>query len=355
MRRLDPEEMNLPHRDALDFPFSEPPAPGEVREVVPGILWARIPLPFRLDHVNVYLIEDDGGWAILDTGIAHDSTRAAWEMLLSGPLSGWRFTKVVITHFHPDHIGLAGWLCERFGVPLLTSQTSYLGCINISLDPGALEAQHYRDFYLRHGMTSETAQLVSTQGHGYLRMVMPLPPTFRRLVGGDELVLGGRRFPVLSGDGHAPEQIMLYAPDDRLLLAADQVIAKISPNISVWAVEPDGDPLGLYLRSLKALERDLPEDTLVLPGHQLPFRGLHRRCRELADHHAVRCRLIADACSAGSRTVADLVPVLFKRELDPHQLSFAFSETHAHVNHMVRRGELAWQDEAGMHRLVLAR
>lgn len=355
LRRFDPEAISLSHRDALDFPFAEPPGPGEVREVAPGIVWARIPLPFRLDHVNVYLIEDDGGWAILDTGIAHDSTKGAWEALLSGPLAGWRFTKVVITHYHPDHIGLAGWLCERFAVPLLTSQTCYLGCINISLDPGALEAQHYHDFYRRHGMTRETAQLVSTQGHGYLRMVTPLPPTFRRLVAGDELALGGRRFDVLSGDGHAPEQIMLYSHDDRILLAADQVIAKISPNISVWAVEPDGDPLGLYLRSLGALERGLPEDTLVLPGHQLPFRGLHRRCRELADHHAIRCRLIADACSAGPRTVADLVPVLFRRELDPHQLSFAFSETHAHVNHMVHRGELAWREEAGMHKLVLAR
>lgn len=333
---------------ALHFPFPEPPAPGEVREVAPGIVWARIPLPFRLNHVNVYLIEDDGGWAILDTGIAHAGTRAAWEALFAGPLSGWRITKVIVTHYHPDHIGLAGWLCERFGVPLLTSQTGYLGCINISLDPGAFEAQHYHDFYRRHGMSLETATLVATQGHAYLGMVTPLPPTFRRLVAGDRLVLGGRAFDVLSGDGHAPEQIMLYSPRDGLLLAADQVIAKISPNVSVWAVEPEGDPLGLYLRSLAALERDLPADTLVLPGHQLPFVGLHHRCRELAAHHRDRCDLIADACRGGARTVAELVPVLFTRELDPHQLSFAFSETHAHVNRMIASGVLVWREEEGM-------
>jgi glyoxylase-like metal-dependent hydrolase (beta-lactamase superfamily II) len=153
---------------------------------------------------------------------------------------------------------------------------------------------------------------------------------------------------VLSGDGHAPEQIMLHARQDRVLLAADQVIAKISPNVSVWAVEPEGDPLGLYLRSLAALERDVPADTLVLPGHQLPFLGLHQRCRELAAHHRERCGLIAEACRDGAKTVAELVPVLFTRALDPHQLSFAFSETHAHVNRMIASGVLVWREEAGM-------
>lgn len=333
---------------ALHFPFPEPPAPGEMCEVAPGIMWARIPLPFQLDHVNVWLIEDDGGWAILDTGTADDQARAAWEALFAGPLSGWRITRVIVTHYHPDHIGLAGWLCERFGAPLLTSQTTYLGCLNISLDPGAFEAKHYFDFYRRHGMSRETAALVATQGHAYLGMVTPLPPTFRRLVAGDRLTLAGRSFDVLSGDGHAPEQIMLYSPQDDLLLAADQVMAKISPNVSVWAVEPDGDPLGLYLRSLATLERDLPEDTLVLPGHRLPFYGLHQRCRELAGHHRERCDLIAGATRDQARTVAELVPFLFRRELDPHQLSFAFSETHAHVNRMIESGVLVWREEDGM-------
>lgn len=338
----------------LVFPFCEHPGAGEVKEVAPGILWARIPLPFQLNHVNVYLIEDEGGWAILDTGIAHDDTRAAWEALFANALQGLRITRIIVTHFHPDHIGLAGWLCQRFAVPLLASQTCYLGCINVSLDPGALAAVHYQEFYLRHGMSPQTASLVATQGHGYLRMVAPLPPTFKRLVAGDRLVLGRRTFDVLSGDGHAPEQIMLYSAEDRILLAADQVIAKISPNISVWAVDPDGDPLGLYLRSLAALERDLPQDTLVLAGHQLPFIGLHARCQELAAHHLHRCDLIAEACSSGPKTVADLVPTLFKRELDPHQLSFAFSEAHAHANYMVARGEARWLEDQGRQKLSLA-
>jgi glyoxylase-like metal-dependent hydrolase (beta-lactamase superfamily II) len=331
---------------ALHFPFTEAPATGDLVEIAPGILWTRIPLPFRLDHVNIYLIEDGDGWAVIDTGISNRATREVWDALVAGPLAGRRLTRLFVTHFHPDHIGLAGWLCERFSLPLLTSETCYLGCLNISLSPGAMEAQHYRDFYLRHGMSAETATLVSTHGHGYLHMVTPLPPTFRRLVAGDEILIGGRRFEVMSGDGHAAEQLMFYLPEEKVFLAADQVLARITPNVSVWAVDPEGDPLGLYLRSLRAITERVPADALVLPGHQLPFYGLHQRCRELALHHEERCALIAAACREGPKSVAELVPVIFHRPLDPHQMSFAFSEVHAHVNYMLGRGELVWYDPA---------
>ncbi len=333
-----------PGTASLTFPFEEPPETGTVTEVAPGILWARIPLPFQLDHVNVYLIEDGDGWAVIDTGIADERTRSVWQALVDGPLAGRRLTRLIVTHFHPDHIGLAGWLCERFDLPLLTSQTCYLGCINISLSPGALEARPYQDFYRRHGMDDDTARRVSTQGHHYLRMVVPLPHTFQRVVAGDTLTIGGRAFEVLSGDGHAPEQLMFYLREENIFLAADQVLAKISPNVSVWAVDPDGDPLGLYLRSLGQLPQSIPADALVLPGHRLPFYGLHTRCRELAEHHEERCGLIAEACTEAPKSVAELVPVVFRRPLDPHQMGFAFSEVHAHVNYMVRRGDLAWQD-----------
>lgn len=327
----------------LKFPFAEPPASGTVREVAPGILWTRIALPFRLNHVNIYLIEDGDGWAVLDTGISNQPTRDTWEALIAGPLAGRRLTRLIVTHFHPDHIGLAGWLCERFDLPLLTSQTCYLGCINISLSPNALEAKPYQDFYRRHGMSDETAKLVATQGNGYLRMVTPLPPTFRRLVAGDVLMLGGRPFEVMSGDGHAAEQIMLYLREENVFLGSDQVLAKITPNVSVWAVDPDGDPLGLYLRSLAKIADSIPEGALVLPGHQLPFYGLQQRCMELVAHHHERCEMIAHACADGAKSVAELVPVIFHRPLDPHQLSFAFSEVHAHVNYMIGRGEIAWE------------
>lgn len=331
----------------LTFPFAEPPATGQVRQVAPGILWTRIPLPFRLNHVNIYLIEDGEGWAVLDTGIADDPTRAVWQTLLGGPLAGRRLTRLIVTHFHPDHIGLAGWLSQRFDLPVLTSLSSYLGCLNISLSPEAKAAKPYRDFYLSHGMTPETADQVATRGHAYLQMVSSLPPTFSRVVAGETLTIGGRAFEVLFGDGHAPDQLMLYCEADDIFFPADQVLARITPNISVWEVDPDGNPLGLYLQSLQMIASRIPAGTLVLPGHELPFRGLHTRCRELADHHEERCARISNACRSRPHSVADLVPILFTRPLDPHQLSFAFSEAHAHVNAMVHRGELMWVNAEG--------
>ena len=327
-------------RTPLRFPFPEPPAIGQVTEVAPGILWARIPLPFRLNHVNLYFIADEGGWTVFDTGIYTDDALAAWRQLLDGPLKGTKIARVIVSHAHPDHIGLAGWLTKEFDAPLLISQTSYLVCLNIMLSPGALEARQYQDFYERHGMSQETASVVGSQGHDYLRMVCPLPITFTRLVAGDVLTIGGREFFVHSGDGHSPEQIMLHCPSQNVLLAADQVMVKITPNVSVWAVEPDGDPLGLYLRSLEALSHSIPAEVLVLPGHQLPFYGLRTRCRELIAHHQERCALIEAACAERPCSVADLVPVLFTRELDAHQMGFAFSEAHAHVNYLLRKGRL---------------
>jgi glyoxylase-like metal-dependent hydrolase (beta-lactamase superfamily II) len=332
---------------ALVYPVPEPPTPGELLEVAPGILWARIPLPFRLDHVNAYLIDDGAGWAILDTGLGNDATRALWEAMAQGPLKGRAFTRLIVTHHHPDHIGLAGWLCERFGVPMLTSETSYLLCQNVSLSPGALDAKPYRDFYLRHGLDQGATQRVTTQGHAYLKMVSGLPPTFERVVAGDILKIGGRSFDVLTGNGHSPEQVMLYSAADNVFLAADQVLAKITPNVSVWAVNPRDDPLGLYMRSLIELKARIPADALVLPGHQLPFYGLHVRADELVAHHDKRCAAIAAACRDAPRSAAELVPVLFSRQLDPHQMSFAFSETLAHVNYMLHRGELTWAETAG--------
>jgi glyoxylase-like metal-dependent hydrolase (beta-lactamase superfamily II) len=325
---------------ALRHPYGAPPATGETIEIAPGVLWARLPLPFRLDHINVYFLDDGDGWAVIDAGIASQASKDAWDQLLAGPLSGRRLTRLVVTHVHPDHIGLAGWLTERFGMPLLTSQTAYLECLSMSLDPGRLEAKVYTDFYRRNGLDEETNRRLSTQGHGYLRMITTLPSTFHRLVAGDRLQVGGRDFAVLSGDGHSPEQIMLLDKSARLLLVADQVLAKISPNVSVSPVDPQGDPLGLYLRSLAALRRDVAPDALVLAGHGLPFVGLHERIEQLVAHHEARCAALLEACRAGPRSPAQLVGVIFPRELDPHQMGFAFNELLAHINLMLRVGTL---------------
>lgn len=330
----------------FDFPRPVAPEPGDPVEIAPGILWLRLPLPFQLDHVNVYLLKEPSGWTLLDTGIGSSQTRALWEAILGGPLAGQTLTRILVTHFHPDHVGSAGWLSERFQAPLYMSQTEYLVALNLHLDPGALDAEPFRQFYTRHGLDIETTTKVVTQGHGYLKMLTGLPPTFRRLIAGETLQIGHREFDVLSGGGHSPEQLMLFCRPEKLLFSADQVLARISPNVSVWAVDPEGDPLAIYLRSLDALGADLPSDSLVLPGHDLPFYGLHRRIRELREHHERRCRAIDQACRQAPKSAAELVPVLFRRQLDPHGMGFAFSEVLAHVNFMCRQNRLAWDSGA---------
>ena len=210
----------------------------------------------------------------------------------------------------------------------------------ISLAPQEGGLRSYFDFYVSHGMSEEGAGLVAIQGSEYLRLVADLPPTFLRLLHGDKLVIGDRELRVISTDGHAPEQVLLYSDRDRMLFAADQVMERISPNVSVFAGEPNGDPLGHFLRDLRRLRQELPADTFVLSGHRRPFYGLHTRCSELEGHHEERCGLILEACARKALSVADLVPVVFRRKLDPHQMSFAFTETLAHINRLVRRGEL---------------
>jgi glyoxylase-like metal-dependent hydrolase (beta-lactamase superfamily II) len=330
----------LSRTDQLQFPFETPPRFGEVVEVAEGVLWTRLPLPYQLDHINIYLIRDGDGWAVIDTGIGTSEGKHVWESLLTGPLKGERITRVIVTHLHPDHIGLAGWLCERFKALLLTSYSTYMGCQVISFGSSDEVTRKNFNFYRSHGMSEEVAEIVAIQGHDYLRLVGKLPDSFLRLVFADVLTIGTRTFRVLTGDGHAPEQLMLYCEAEQLLFAADQVIEAISPNVSVYAVEAMGDPLGHFLRSLRMLRSEIPDDVLVLPGHRRPFYGLHARCRALEAHHEERCGLILKVCAESPRTVADLVPVLFNRPLDPHQMTFAFTETLAHVNRLVRRGEV---------------
>lgn len=324
----------------LVFPHAAPPAPGSTIEVAPGILWTQLKLPFRLNHVNIYFIDDGAGWALVDTGLGDAVTLQAWQPLLDGLLRQRPLTRIIATHFHPDHVGAAGFLLRHFDVPLYMAATEYLQSLNIHLDPGALEAEHYRHFYLDHGLDAETTRRVVTSGHAYLKLTSGLPPTYHRVVAGDVLRIGGRVFDVLTGGGHSPEQIMLRCRDEPLFLGADQVLAKISPNVSVTAVDPEGDPLGYYLRSLAALKAAIAGDVLVLPGHNLPFYGLHIRADELIAHHRHRCDLILAACRTAPRSAAKLIPFVFSLKLDPHQTGFAFSEVLAHVNYMLRRGEL---------------
>lgn len=324
----------------LTFPHAQPPGPGDLIELADGVRWLRLPLPYRLDHVNVYLIRNDDGWTVLDTGLGTDTCRRAWDRVLSGSLAGQRLTSMVVTHFHPDHVGLAGWLTDRFGLPLSMPRPEYLYSLALQYAPGDLGADMHRPFYQRHGLSPEVTEAVLGRGHEYLRQTTGVPTTYHRIQHGDVLRIADRAFRVMTGGGHALEQAMLYRAEEKLFFAADQVIARISPNVSVHAMEPDLDALGIYLRSLASLRDTVAEDVLVLPGHGLPFYGLHERIAELLEHHRLRCGAIAVACRVQSLSVAELVPHVFHRELDEHQTGFAFGEVLAHVNHMLVLQEL---------------
>jgi glyoxylase-like metal-dependent hydrolase (beta-lactamase superfamily II) len=239
--------------EALRYPWEEHPGQDQVVEVAPGVLWLRLKLPFRLNHVNIYLLADGDGWTAVDSGFGNEETVAAWTALLDGPLRHVKITRLIVTHSHPDHVGLAGWIVERFDCPLVMSQVEYLQSV-YHQNRGTEERRNaQRLFFRRHGMDENLVETLLSRGQDYLKRVSVLPASYRRISHGDEITVGSRRFKVITGGGHALDQVMLYCAADKLFLSADQVLSKISPNVSVWAVEPDQNSLGEYLASLASL------------------------------------------------------------------------------------------------------
>ncbi|MBN9002127.1 MAG: MBL fold metallo-hydrolase [Rhizobiales bacterium] len=339
MKSREPAFQSL--AETLRYPWETPPGPNEVIELRPGVLWLRQKLPFQLNHVNIYLLADGDGWAMIDSGFGNEETIAAWTALFEGPLKNFNITRLIVTHSHPDHVGLAGWIVERFNCPLVMSQVEYLQSVYHQNRGTEERKEAQRLFFRRHGMDESLTDKLLGRGQDYLKRVSTLPASYRRISHGDEISIGTRRFKVITGGGHALDQVMLYCAADKLFLSADQVLSKISPNVSVWAVEPDQNSLGEYLASLASLTTTLPYDALVLPGHGVPFFGLKTRIKQLADHHEERCGMIAAACRESPKTSAELVPVVFyKYPLDAHQTGFAAGELIAHVNYMLNEGRL---------------
>jgi glyoxylase-like metal-dependent hydrolase (beta-lactamase superfamily II) len=278
---------------------------------------------------------------MVDSGFGDEETIAAWTALFEGPLSHVKITRLIVTHSHPDHVGLAGWITERFNCPLYMSQVEYLQSVYHQNRGTEERRDAQKRFFRYHGMDDSVTDALMGRGQDYLKQVSVLPPSYRRISHGDEISIGTRRFKVITGGGHALDQVMLYCAADKLFLSADQVLSKISPNVSVWAVEPDQNSLGEYLASLASLTTTLPYDLMVLPGHGVPFYGLKTRIKQLADHHEDRCGRIAFACRDAPKTSKELVPVVFhKYALDVHQLGFATGELIAHVNYMLVEGRL---------------
>ncbi len=336
-----------PDESQLHYPFGEQlPAVGTTLEVAPGVRWLRMPLPFALDHINLWLLRDREaesgreGWTIVDCGIASDTTRAAWEQVFANELQGLPVLRVIVTHMHPDHIGLAHWLTERWDARLWISATDWNAARLASQSTTGFGGEAAAAFMASHGLSDPDAvEKVRKRSNYYASMVPQVPLRFRRLMEGDELRIGEHDWRCHAGHGHAPEHISLHCRALRLLISGDMVLPRISTNVSVIDLEPEGNPLPLYLASIERL-RVLPADTLVLPSHGKPFRGLHARIGQLAAHHDERFDAVLEACAAAPQTAASLLPVLFRRTLDLHQTTFAMGESIAHLNALWHAGRL---------------
>jgi glyoxylase-like metal-dependent hydrolase (beta-lactamase superfamily II) len=323
---------------SLRFPMTSPPVLGETSEIAPGVYWLRMKLPFALDHINLWLLEDGPGWTIVDAGYALHETKAAWERIFSESLGGRPVTRVLVTHYHPDHIGLAHWLCERWQVPLWVTEKEWLYARVMSQD-GEGSGIVRREFARRAGLDAAAADVFGERQNGYRRGVPSVPTRFRRIADSMVIEIGGRDWRIVVGEGHAPELACLYCAETGVLISGDQVLPKISPNVSVGAHEPEADPLARFLVSLEKLRDLVPPKVLVLPSHNLPFYGLHTRLDELAAHHRSRCADIVAACTR-PHSAKDLLPLLFRRPLDAHQTAFALGEAVAHLHYLMGLGAI---------------
>ncbi|MBV8503132.1 MAG: MBL fold metallo-hydrolase [Paucibacter sp.] len=337
--------MANPRESELHYPLGDTvPAPGEVLDIQPGVRWLRMGLPFALDHINLWLLRDeiDGrpGWTIVDCGIASDPTRAAWERIFAEQLQGLPVLRVIVTHFHPDHFGLAHWLTEKWSCRLWMSATDYhLGKLASSSTVG-MGGAAAADFFASHGLTDpDSLEKIRARASYYPGMVPKVPANFRRIMDGDRIAIGGHDWHCIVGHGHSPEHMSLHCPSLGLLISGDMVLPRISTNVSVVDVEPEADPLGLYLASLARFDK-LAGGTLVLPAHGKPFTGLHQRIDQLREHHDERLAEVMQACAERPCSAADLLPVLFKRKLDLHQTTFAMGESVAHLNSLWLSGKL---------------
>jgi glyoxylase-like metal-dependent hydrolase (beta-lactamase superfamily II) len=328
--------MNAPA--GLVFPFPDPPQEGDALEVAPGILWARLPLPMALDHVNIYALDDGDSWTVFDTGLDTARIRGAWGKLLAGPLRGKRVGRVIVSHHHPDHIGLAGWF-QRDGAELLTTRTAWLFARMLQLDAQDRPAPETLAFWRSAGMgAAELERRAALRPFNFADCVAPMPLGFTRLVEGQTLHAGGRDWIVRLGQGHAPDQITLWSRDDTLVLGADQLLPGISPNLGVYATEPGADPVAEWLASCDALATHACPKQLVLPGHKLPYRGLPLRLRQMAEnHHSALARLRAYLHMP--RSAAECFGALFRRDIGESELTLALVEAVAHLNHLHARGE----------------
>lgn len=331
--------------ESLLYPFPSSPAPGEALQVAPGVLWLRMPLPMRPTHINVWALAEGDTWTLVDTGMQTHETAAVWQTALAGVLGGCPVGRVICTHMHPDHIGMAGWLTRRFDCPLWISRLEYVTCRMLAADTGREPPADALRFYRAAGWNEEAIEDYKARFGGFGKHIYALPDSFRRVTDGDEIDIGGRIWRAVIGRGHSPEHLCLHCPELALMISGDQVLPRISSNVSVFPTEPQADPLADWLASIAAIARRVPDDVLVLPSHNEPFRGLHARLGQLRDSHEDLLVCLRDALRQPKRAV-DVFDVMFRRPVGLSLLTLATGEALAHLNCLMYRRQIARELDA---------
>ena len=342
-----PAFADLP-RGRLQYPLKAVPKPGQTLEVAPGVLWLRMPLPMSLDHINLWALEDGDGWTLVDTGMQTSQIAAAWEGMLTGPMGGRAVKRVMCTHMHPDHIGMAGWLTRRFDCPFWMTRLEYVTCRMLVADTGREAPTDALRFYKASGWKPADLENYKARFGGFGKMVYALPDSYHRVSHGDRIDIGGRLWHAVVGRGHSPEHLCLYCPRLGVLISGDQVLPKITPNVSVFPTEPAADPLRDWLESLAMIREAVPDDVLVLPAHNEPFYGLHARINQLIEGHERSLGRLLEALRE-PKTACDVFSLLFRRAVSGEVLQMATGESVAHLNCLIQRGHaLRTMDDAGV-------
>lgn len=326
--------------DAITYPFSAKPSLGETIEVAPGVLWIRMKLPFTLNHINLWAIDDGDGWAVVDTGVQDADTAHAWRQIFAQGFRQRPVTRVFVTHMHPDHIGMAGWITRRFGCRLWMTRGEYLTGRVLVADTGREAPPEGVEFYRRAGWSDEQLETYRTRFGSFGKAVYALPDSFRRLHDGEVLNIGQHQWEVVTGNGHSPEHACLVNHQAGLLISGDQVLPRISSNVSVFPTEPEADPLGDWLHSIEKLRSRIDADVLVLPAHNEPFKGLHVRLAQLEKSHIESLDRLEVALEKPTRAI-DAFAALFSRVIDPDDaqlVSMATGESLAHLNRLLAAG-----------------
>lgn len=322
----------------LAYPYEAPPEPGTTREVAPGVHWLRMPLPFPPSHINLWLLADGPGWTIVDAGLGRDETKAHWEQIFATILADRPVTRVIVTHFHPDHLGLAAWLCARWNAPLWMTPGEWYMARSAHANGSPADVATRIAFYRGNGVDEAGIGPFAESHNLYRRGVPEIPPAFRRITGGVPIEIGGHAWLPVIGRGHAPEHACLWCPDSGVLIGGDILLPRISPNVSVWPNEPLANPLRDYLDCLGNFS-PVPAETLVLPAHGLPYRGVHARIADLRTHHARGLDALVAALDP-PRASTEVFSLLFKREIGPHNMGLAVGESLAHLHYLEWEGRV---------------